>query len=49
MSKPLRGRNAVVYGAGGGIGGAVAAFLASDRAAGITGTMTNVTCGLVLK
>jgi enoyl-[acyl-carrier-protein] reductase (NADH) len=27
----------------------VAAFLASDRAAGITGTMTNVTCGLVLK
>jgi len=26
-----------------------AAFLASDRAAGITGTMTNVTCGLVLK
>lgn len=27
----------------------VAAFLASDRAAGITGTMTNVTCGLVLR
>ena len=27
----------------------VAAFLASDRAGGITGTMTNVTCGLVLK
>ncbi len=26
-----------------------AAFLASDRAAGITGTMTNVTCGLVLR
>ncbi len=26
-----------------------AAWLASDRAAGITGTMTNVTCGLVLK
>jgi len=26
----------------------VAAFLASDRAAGITGTMTNVTSGLVL-
>lgn len=25
-----------------------ATFLASDRAAGITGTMTNVTCGLVL-
>ncbi|MGH8860400.1 MAG: SDR family NAD(P)-dependent oxidoreductase [Jatrophihabitantaceae bacterium] len=26
-----------------------AAFLASDRAAGITGTMLNVTCGLVLR
>jgi enoyl-[acyl-carrier-protein] reductase (NADH) len=26
-----------------------AAFLASDRAAGITGTMTNVTGGLVLR
>jgi enoyl-[acyl-carrier-protein] reductase (NADH) len=25
------------------------AFLASDRAAGITGTMVNVTCGLVLR
>jgi NAD(P)-dependent dehydrogenase (short-subunit alcohol dehydrogenase family) len=29
--------------------GNVAAFLASDRAAGMTGTMTNVTCGLVLR
>lgn len=29
--------------------GEVAAFLASDRAAGITGTMVNVTCGLVLR
>ncbi|MDQ3151256.1 MAG: SDR family oxidoreductase [Actinomycetota bacterium] len=27
----------------------VAAFLASDRAGGITGTMTNVTSGLVLR
>jgi NAD(P)-dependent dehydrogenase (short-subunit alcohol dehydrogenase family) len=27
----------------------VAAFLASDRAAGITGSMVNVTCGLVLR
>lgn len=27
----------------------VAAFLASDRAGGITGSMTNVTCGLVLR
>jgi enoyl-[acyl-carrier-protein] reductase (NADH) len=26
-----------------------AAFLASDRAAGMTGSMTNVTCGLVLR
>ena len=26
-----------------------AAFLASDRAGGITGSMTNVTCGLVLR
>jgi enoyl-[acyl-carrier-protein] reductase (NADH) len=26
-----------------------AAFLESDRAAGITGTMVNVTCGLVLR
>jgi 3-oxoacyl-[acyl-carrier protein] reductase len=25
----------------------VAAFLASDRAAGMTGTIVNVTCGLV--
>ena len=29
--------------------GDVAAFLASDRAAGMTGSMTNVTCGLVLR
>jgi NAD(P)-dependent dehydrogenase (short-subunit alcohol dehydrogenase family) len=29
--------------------GEVAAFLASDRAAGMTGSMTNVTCGLVLR
>ncbi len=29
--------------------GEVATFLASDRAAGITGTMVNVTCGLVLR
>ena len=27
----------------------VAAFLASDRAAGVTGTMVNVTSGLVLR
>lgn len=27
----------------------VATFLASDKAAGMTGTMTNVTCGLVLR
>jgi enoyl-[acyl-carrier-protein] reductase (NADH) len=27
----------------------VAAFLASDRAAGVTGTMANVTSGLVLR
>jgi enoyl-[acyl-carrier-protein] reductase (NADH) len=27
----------------------VAAFLASDRAAGMTGTMPNVTAGLVLR
>jgi enoyl-[acyl-carrier-protein] reductase (NADH) len=27
----------------------VATFLASDRAAGITGTTANVTCGLVLR
>jgi enoyl-[acyl-carrier-protein] reductase (NADH) len=27
----------------------VATFLASDRAAGMTGTMANVTCGLVLR
>jgi enoyl-[acyl-carrier-protein] reductase (NADH) len=27
----------------------VAAFLASDRAAGMTGTMVNVTSGLVLR
>ncbi|MGH9119678.1 MAG: SDR family oxidoreductase [Acidimicrobiales bacterium] len=27
----------------------VAAFVASDRAAGLTGTMTNVTAGLVLR
>jgi len=27
----------------------VAAFLASDRAAGVTGRMTNVTSGLVLR
>jgi NAD(P)-dependent dehydrogenase (short-subunit alcohol dehydrogenase family) len=29
--------------------GEVAAFLASDRAGGMTGSMTNVTCGLVLR
>ncbi len=27
----------------------VAAFLASDRAAGMTGTLVNATCGLVLR
>jgi len=27
----------------------MAAFLASSRAGGVTGTMTNVTCGLVLR
>jgi enoyl-[acyl-carrier-protein] reductase (NADH) len=27
----------------------VATFLASDRAGGITGAMTNVTCGLALR
>lgn len=47
----MEGKNAIVYGAGGGLAdiGEVAAFLASDRAAGITGTMVNVTCGLVLR
>ena len=27
----------------------VAAFLASDRAAGVTSSMVNVTCGLIAK
>jgi enoyl-[acyl-carrier-protein] reductase (NADH) len=104
MTQLLEGKTAIIYGAGGGIGGGVrvcgiwtagvaetlsdakiaavsgdgsptaqsavdmiagmaalrraprlfdvceaAAFLASDRAAGITGTMTNVTSGLVLR
>jgi NAD(P)-dependent dehydrogenase (short-subunit alcohol dehydrogenase family) len=87
MSRLLEGKNAIIYGGGGGIGGGVArtfargedapttqtvvemisgmaalrrtprladvaevaAFLASDRAAGVTGTMTNVTAGLVLR
>jgi hypothetical protein len=38
MRSPLRGRSIVE----------VAAFLASDRAAGMTGAMTNETSGLVL-
>jgi hypothetical protein len=72
VSEILKGKTAIIYGGGGGIGGGVArtfaregakvflvgrtwekldavAFLASDRAAGVTGTMANVTSGLVLK
>ncbi len=31
------------------LAGKVATFLACDRAGGMTGTMTNVTCGMVLR
>jgi hypothetical protein len=40
----LEGKNAIIYGARGGIGGGVAR---TDRAAAMTGTIVNVTCGLV--
>jgi len=94
MTQLLEGKSAIIYGAGGSIGGGVArtfarqgaklflvgrtqanldavakditsaggsasvavldvaevaAFLASDRASGMTGTMANVTSGLVLR
>ena len=63
MTGLLQGRNAIIYGGGGGIGSGaalhrsprlaevaeVATFLASDRASGMTGGMTNVTAGLVLR
>jgi hypothetical protein len=42
MTELLRGKSAIIYGGDG-------VFLASQQAAGITGTMTNVTCGLVLR
>jgi enoyl-[acyl-carrier-protein] reductase (NADH) len=84
MGRLLEGKNAIIYGGGGGIGSGsagvavvdaldegavdrhvgmaalrrapwladvteVAAFLASDSAGGMTGAMTNVTSGLVLR
>jgi hypothetical protein len=42
----LDGKNATI---GGGGGPETAALVASDGAAGITGSMTNVTAGLVLR
>lgn len=56
MTRLLEGKHIVVYGAGGGVGRGVArtfaregatVFLASDRAGSITGTIVNLTCGLV--
>jgi len=42
----LQDKVAVIYGAGGAIGGAVArAFPASDKASGMTGTTVNLTMG----
>lgn len=44
MSRLLEGKIAIIYGGGGGLGAGVARTFA-----GITGTMTNVTSGLVLR
>jgi 3-oxoacyl-[acyl-carrier protein] reductase len=49
----LENKNAVIYGAGGAIGGAVARAFAregakvflSDQAGAMTGTVANLTCG----
>jgi hypothetical protein len=46
MTTLLAGKSAIIYGAGGDIGGAVA-FLASDGAGAITSGIVNATCGLV--
>jgi hypothetical protein len=43
----LEGKNAVIYGGGGKVGGAVA-FMASDRAGTTTGTVFNLTSGTVV-
>jgi NAD(P)-dependent dehydrogenase (short-subunit alcohol dehydrogenase family) len=51
----LEKRNAIIYGAGGGIGGVgrtfaregAGVFLASDRAGGKTATFVNITAGMV--
>lgn len=52
----LENKNAVVYGAGGAIGGAVArafvgnvaALMASELAGPMTGTVANMTCGAIV-
>jgi hypothetical protein len=44
---PLEGKNAVIYGGGGKVGGAVA-FMASDRAGAATGTVFNLTSAAVV-
>jgi NAD(P)-dependent dehydrogenase (short-subunit alcohol dehydrogenase family) len=41
----LENKVAVIYGAGGGIGSAVARAFGSDEASGMTGTTVNLTMG----
>jgi enoyl-[acyl-carrier-protein] reductase (NADH) len=51
---PLEGKNAVIYGAGGSVGGAVAevanvaTLMSSDSASAMTGVIANVTCGYIV-
>jgi NAD(P)-dependent dehydrogenase (short-subunit alcohol dehydrogenase family) len=49
MTNMLENRTAVIYGAGGSIGGAVArAFVASDLARSMTSATVNVSCGAIV-
>jgi NAD(P)-dependent dehydrogenase (short-subunit alcohol dehydrogenase family) len=58
MGMLLEGKNAIIYGGGGGIGGGVARTFAREGAPGVprlrprrgmTGAVTNATSGLVLR
>ena len=52
MTQLLEGKNAIIYGAGGGLGSGVARTFAREGAnlylaGAVTGTIVNATCGMV--